>query len=222
MCTGSGIIFVAEQLPRPAIAGKRIIELGAGEFGVRPLLQHFGPAEYVGVDIQPGPGVDVVMPAERVLDRFPDGSFDVVVSTEMVEHVRAWRAAFHAIKRLVKHGGRVVVTTRSRGYPFHGAPSDFWRYEPGDMRRIFADFDDVLVEPDPVKPGVFVAATRPAELREADLSSVELFAMPLQRRAQDIQDSDLRTWTAARARLDPALRRALGSSFDLFRDLLRR
>ena len=45
------------------------------------------PTEYVGVDIEPRKFVDVVLPAEKLTEYFGSESFDVVISTELLEHV---------------------------------------------------------------------------------------------------------------------------------------
>lgn len=55
---------------------------------LRPLLGSFKPNLYVGTDIVKGPGVDVVCKAEDLLRTFPKSSFDVLISTELMEHVR--------------------------------------------------------------------------------------------------------------------------------------
>jgi SAM-dependent methyltransferase len=57
---------------------------------------------------------------------FPDGSFDLVLSHEVLEHVRDDRLAMSEMARLLRPGGRVVVFAPNRGYPFetHGI---FWR-----------------------------------------------------------------------------------------------
>jgi hypothetical protein len=70
--------------------GGRVLEVGSKfvNGSVRPLIERFcKPREYIGVDIEPGKYVDVVLPAERLVDYFGPESFDVVVSTEVVEHV---------------------------------------------------------------------------------------------------------------------------------------
>ena len=69
---------------------KRVLEVGSKfvNGSVRPLIERFcQPKEYIGVDIEPGKYVNVVLPAERLVDYFGPESFDVVVPTEVVEHV---------------------------------------------------------------------------------------------------------------------------------------
>jgi SAM-dependent methyltransferase len=57
---------------------------------------------------------------------FPADAFDLILSHEVLEHVRDDRAAVDEIVRTLKPGGRLVVFTPNRGYPFetHGI---YWR-----------------------------------------------------------------------------------------------
>lgn len=149
---------------------------------VRPVLEALGPASYLGVDIEHGPRVDEVCDVSDLAARYGEDRFDVVVATELVEHVEDWRSAFDNLKRVARPGGLLLVTTRSPGFAVHGYPYDFWRYEPEDMRRIFADFDVDLVEPDPDHPGVFVKARKPADWSPADLEALALYSVIERRR----------------------------------------
>ena len=74
--------------------GKKVLEVGSKYVNgsVRPLIKNFfSPKEYVGVDIEPGRFVDIVLPAEKLVDYFGEESFDVVIATELLEHVGDWR-----------------------------------------------------------------------------------------------------------------------------------
>jgi SAM-dependent methyltransferase len=57
---------------------------------------------------------------------FPDSSFDLVLSHEVLEHVQDDRIAVEEITRVLVPGGRAVIFTPNRGYPFetHGI---YWR-----------------------------------------------------------------------------------------------
>ena len=57
---------------------------------------------------------------------FPDSTFDLILSHEVIEHVRDDRAAVREMIRLLVPGGRAVVFCPNRGYPFetHGI---YWR-----------------------------------------------------------------------------------------------
>jgi SAM-dependent methyltransferase len=57
---------------------------------------------------------------------FASSSFDLILSHEVLEHVRDDRAAMSEMARVLRTGGRAVIFTPNRGYPFetHGI---FWR-----------------------------------------------------------------------------------------------
>lgn len=187
MCNEACIIFVARSLTPESISGRSVLEVGSRGYGARELLKTWVPAEYVGVDISPGNGVDLLLPAERISEEFGPNRFDIVLSTEMLEHVRDWRTVIASMKRVCKPDGKLVVTTRSKGYPFHAAPHDYWRFELDDMLAIFADFQDLVVEPDRMEPGVFVAARKPrGQFSEVSLDQIALLSMVTGRRTHSI------------------------------------
>jgi len=149
---------------------------------VRPVLEALEPGSYLGVDIELGPRVDEVCDVADLAGRYGDDRFDVVVATELVEHVEDWRTAFTNLKRVARPGGLLLVTTRSPGFAVHGYPYDFWRYETADMQTIFADFDLDVVETDPDDPGVFVKARKPPDWTPATLDSLALYSVIERRR----------------------------------------
>jgi SAM-dependent methyltransferase len=57
---------------------------------------------------------------------FPDNSFDLILSHEVLEHVKDDRAAVLEMVRILNPGGRIVIFVPNRGYPFetHGI---YWR-----------------------------------------------------------------------------------------------
>ncbi len=193
MCNPACIEFGRRVLPREEVAGKHVLEVGALDVNgsLRPHVAALGPASYLGVDLTPGPGVDEVCAAENLLERFGPESFDIVLCTEVLEHVRDWRRVVRNLKRVVRPGGILVVTTRSRGFPYHEFPTDFWRYEEEDMRRIFADFTIEALERDPYMPGVFLKARRPTEpFVEAALEELRLWSIVAGRRCRRITGFD--------------------------------
>jgi SAM-dependent methyltransferase len=70
-------------------------------------------------------GTEVVGGAGEHLP-FPDASFDLVLSHEVLEHVQDDVQAVKEIVRVLKPGGRLVLFVPNRGYPFetHGV---YWR-----------------------------------------------------------------------------------------------
>ena len=188
MCTTAVLSFVENRLTADDVQGRRILEVGAVDVNgsVRPAVLKLGPAEYVGVDIAHGRASTTYATARELVVRYGDGAFDVVISTEMLEHVLEWRTVLSNLKRVVAPEGLILLTTRSFGYPFHAYPHDYWRYEVGDMEAIFADFDAVTVEADEQAPGVLVAARRPRHLDEVDYDRIALYSMVAGRRLSEL------------------------------------
>ena len=147
------------------VRGKRIIEVGSMNVNgsLRGHVESFTPSTYVGVDFIAGLGVDVVCDANDLVKRFGNNSFDVVISTEMLEHAENWRAAVYAIKHVLVPSGLLLLTARGPGFPLHGHPHDWNRFTPNDMARIFADFTIVTLQADPECPGFLLLARKPVE-----------------------------------------------------------
>jgi SAM-dependent methyltransferase len=179
MCNASGLAFGARVVLPEHVAGKRVLEVGAYDVNgsLRAHVEALGPASYLGVDMRPGPGVDVVLDITAFgFVRAVGAPFDLVVCTELLEHVKDWRQAVENLKSCTGLGGRLLVTTRSLGFPRHGYPNDYWRYELDDMRSIFWDFIVDALESDSLSPGVFLYASH-LSVPRACLSQVSLYSM---------------------------------------------
>jgi SAM-dependent methyltransferase len=165
-----------------------VLDVGSRDVNgsVRPLIEQLGASYYCGVDIEPGPGVDELCSAEALVSRFGVEAFDIVVSTEMLEHVRDWRAAISNMKRVLEAGGRPARDNPVARLLLHGYPYDFWRYESDDMRRIFSDFEIAALEPNPIAPGIFVKARKPTGWEPAPLDDVRLWSVIGKRRVADV------------------------------------
>jgi SAM-dependent methyltransferase len=172
--------FVAEVLPPAAVRGLRVLEVGSYDVngGVREMLEPVA-RYYVGVDIRPGPGVDVVCDAAAVHTL---GLFDVVVSTEMMEHAADWRGALRGMVRALTSGGVLVLTMRGPGSGRHDHPADHWRFTPELLTEALARLGMAgIPRRDPglgYDDGVFYVGVRRA-YADADLSDLAAEPAPV-------------------------------------------
>ncbi|HEX3224494.1 MAG TPA: class I SAM-dependent methyltransferase [Gaiellaceae bacterium] len=134
------------------VRGARVLDVGCGDRPYEELLQ--GTAEIVGFDVPGNPHADL----HGSIDAIPveDGSFDVVLCLQVLEHVPDPDAAVRELRRVVKDGGRVLLSTHGI-YPFHPNPDDLWRWTHTGLERLFqtnAEWESVKV-----RPGAGTAAT---------------------------------------------------------------
>ena len=98
--------------------------------GVGMYLHHLGDytQDIVGLDIEFTRLQEAQSRADKVINAkgealpFPEASFDLVLSHEVLEHVNDDRQVIHETVRSLKPGGRLVLFCPNRGYPFetHG------------------------------------------------------------------------------------------------------
>jgi SAM-dependent methyltransferase len=107
---------------------KSILEVGA--FDVNGSLKDFKPqvCEWVGVDLEPGKGVDIVIERASRLP-FEDNSFDLVVATSIFEHDPTFWLTFNEMLRVVKPMGFIYFCAPSNGW-VHRYPMDVYRFYP--------------------------------------------------------------------------------------------
>jgi len=210
------ILFGGINLKRKEIEGKRVIEVGSRDVNgsIRPLIKSYDPQDYIGVDIVGGPGVDVICSAENLVYEFGEQSFDVVISTELLEHLRDWKSVIHNIKSICRTKGIILLTTRSYGFSYHGYPYDFWRYEIKDMEYIFRDCNIQKLEKDPQK-GVFIKVVKPEIFIEQDLSEYKLYSIVSNKILKELSDKDLRSWYFKKMFLKEKLREFLHKKIDI-------
>lgn len=92
--------------------------LEAGSYDVNGNNRYlFSNYTYTGVDVAPNSNVDVV----SVFHQFKPGKlYDLVISTEMLEHDKYWLFSLQHMVNLLKPGGLLVMACAGEGRPEHG------------------------------------------------------------------------------------------------------
>ena len=121
------------------IKGKgRVRVLDVGSYNVngcmRPLFDDT-EAEYVGLDIEAGPNVDVVMNDAYNWDNIPDESFDFVISANAFEHIEYPWLTIKLIYSKLKQGG-IACIHAPLSIGEHRYPVDCYRYYPDGFKAL--------------------------------------------------------------------------------------
>lgn len=95
----------------------KVLEIGSLNIN-GSVRDFFTNCQYLGIDIAPGRGVDVVCEGQRY--DAPDNSCDQVISCEVMEHNPFWKETFNNMTRVCRPGGLVTMTCATTGRPEHG------------------------------------------------------------------------------------------------------
>lgn len=129
-----------EKLPK----NKIIADFGAGQSDFRILTSQFN---LCAVDFYPYPGINVVCDLTKQLP-FLDSSVDVLMMSNLLEHISEPNLFFGECRRVLKPGGALLGTV-----PFmiaiHQRPYDFYRYTDINLEYLLKkhNFKDVSVKP---------------------------------------------------------------------------
>lgn len=116
------------RIGKPAEAA-RVLDIGAGECPLRRTLEDLG-FEYRSLDIAQNQSGSIDYVA-RIDAELPEtlacaGGFDLLILTEVLEHVPDWQTSFQNLAKLLKPGSHCIITTPFF-YMLHEEPYDFWR-----------------------------------------------------------------------------------------------
>lgn len=115
--------YLSPLIPRGA--GINILDFGCGKGEIIGAMRKLNSdAKYSGADVSQAaieyavkkyPGVDFAKIEDGGKLPFPDNHFDFIFSSEVIEHIYDTENAFREMSRVLKPGGRMLLTT-----PYHG------------------------------------------------------------------------------------------------------
>ncbi len=126
-----------EEIAGNVVSGQTVIDAGAGECQYKILFSH---AKYLAVDLCVGDDnwdfsrIDINAPLHDI--PLPDKSADVIVCTEVLEHVPNPHQVIAELSRLLKVDGALFVSVPFSGRE-HQIPYDFFRYTQYGLRYLF-------------------------------------------------------------------------------------
>jgi hypothetical protein len=113
----------------------RFLEFGDPHY--RRLFDSAAISQYDVLDVAPGPAVTIVADIQNCSD-ISDNTYDVIVCTQVLEHVANPFRAAAELRRILKPGGRLLLTVPA-AYPYHAVPRDYWRFTRDSLQLLFGD-----------------------------------------------------------------------------------
>lgn len=121
---------------------------------------------FIGVDRREGPGVDIVSDA---VDLKLGSVFDLVISTEMLEHAEDPEKVIQVAWESLKPGGYLILTAAAperdphSNNGDHGMPEDehYGGIHPEDLRRWLSGWEVLSLEHHPDRGDIYATAKKP-------------------------------------------------------------
>ena len=114
----------------------RVLDVGCGVKPYLPLVADRA-VSYRGMDVVDGPYVDDVGTADAL--PYDDESYDLVLCTQVLEHVPDPVATVREIRRVLAPGGVALMSTHGV-FVYHPAPADsdqdYWRWTHSGLARL--------------------------------------------------------------------------------------
>lgn len=135
--------FVGETKSYMTPQKKSILELGVGNIDENYNALREIAKEYIRTDVYKSDFAEEIIDIEQmdttryIVERRSGNRFDLVVCTEVLEHVYGTTAAITNIRNLLNKDGFVIITTPFM-YPLHG-DQDYWRFTHQSMTRMLED-----------------------------------------------------------------------------------
>ena len=121
-------IVLSDALP----PGENLLDYGCADKPYETLLkQKF--VNHIGADLPGNKRADIEIKPGGELPS-ADGSFDCVLSSQVLEHVTDPKLYLREAFRVLKAGGSLIVSTHGI-WPYHPDPTDFWRWTIDGLQR---------------------------------------------------------------------------------------
>jgi SAM-dependent methyltransferase len=116
----------------------RLLDVGCGQKPYRPLFAPF-TASYVGVDPVDNPDAELRGSVEDL--PVADGSFEVVLCSQVLEHCDDPARAISELWRVTAPGGRLLLSTHGVQV-YHPSPVDYWRWTHVGLHKVVSENGD--------------------------------------------------------------------------------
>jgi len=137
---------VIELIIKNHIKGKnypKLVDYGCGNTPYKPFFEkHVN--EYIGADLGVNTNATIQLKPEGQIP-LENESVDVILSTQVLEHVDNPHLYLTESARVLKKEGRLIITTH--GYwMYHPDPQDFWRWTSAGLKKTIVEAGFEIVD----------------------------------------------------------------------------
>ncbi|MHA1539868.1 MAG: methyltransferase domain-containing protein [Alphaproteobacteria bacterium] len=129
----------------PEIEGP-VLEIGSKQYPktfISSFRDHVKNAEYIGLDMSAGDGVDIVCDLtkkEDVFSKLTPHYFKTIICLSVLEHIdKPWIAAEH-IEQILHPEGTLYIAV-PWVWQNHAYPDDYYRFSPNGVKTLFPSID---------------------------------------------------------------------------------
>jgi len=124
-----------DQFIKKHATNVQVLDIGSS---FSPYQEYF--PNRVTMDINPKFGTDFVGDIHQM--PFKDETFEMIICTEVLEHCYNPQLAVNELRRVLKTGGKLILTTRFV-FPLHDSPNDYFRYTRYGIKQLFKEWGNI-------------------------------------------------------------------------------
>lgn len=113
-----------------------LLDYGCGSKPYKPILED-RLKDYIGLDLPRNPDADLHLTENGGIP-LEDSRVDIVLSTQVLEHVTDPIFYLSECRRVLKFDGKLVLSTHGH-WKYHPDPTDYWRWTSAGLRKILED-----------------------------------------------------------------------------------
>ncbi|MDA0376343.1 MAG: class I SAM-dependent methyltransferase [bacterium] len=117
-------------------SNKSTLDIGCGNDIYR---SHFPNCTTLDIEVRPDVHVDIIADVHD-LSIIKDEMYDVILCAEVLEHLHTPAKAIAEMRRILKLGGIIILTTRFI-FPLHDVPHDYYRYTKYGLIHLMKEFE---------------------------------------------------------------------------------
>ena len=115
--------------------------LDVGSLDVNGNIKKYCEGFYLRLDMRKGKNVNIQASSHNL--PFKSKSFDNVISIGTLEHDPAFWLSIDEMKRVLKIGGKLILSIPNYKFKMHYHPKDYWRFSEDATQILFNRFSDL-------------------------------------------------------------------------------